>query len=83
MKALKLSPAVTYSVFEEIKNLLHDYRLQTVANASGVYIATLYFWLDGTTKAPRIDTLTKVAEALGYEITLTMARRGRHLKIVK
>ena len=34
-------------------------------------VTTLYNWESGKTKAPRIDTLTRVAAVLGYSIQWT------------
>jgi transcriptional regulator with XRE-family HTH domain len=42
---------------------------QTIAARAGVSAPTLSMWRRGQTKAPRIDTLEKVAGALGYRIT--------------
>lgn len=60
-------------IFIEIIIELHDFTdagLQDLAAQAGVCVATLYNWKGGTTLKPRIDTLTGVARALGYEIIL-------------
>jgi transcriptional regulator with XRE-family HTH domain len=44
------------------------------ARRAGVSFQMLYQWRTGTTRRPRIDTLMKVAEALGYSIDLSAAR---------
>lgn len=56
--------------FEKLCMVLDEYEIQSVAKAAHVAPATLYFWLDGTTQNPRIDTLTRVAEALGFSFRL-------------
>jgi transcriptional regulator with XRE-family HTH domain len=43
---------------------------ETIAARSGVHATTLSHWRTGYVKAPRIDTLEKVAGALGYRITM-------------
>jgi transcriptional regulator with XRE-family HTH domain len=43
---------------------------ETIATRSGVSTPTISHWRTGYTKAPRIDTLEKVAGALGYRITM-------------
>lgn len=71
LELLELIPAQTGAI-------LH------LAQLAGVSYQTVHNWKYGVTMAPRIDTLTKVAQALGYEITLKKsARPGRKLKIVK
>ena len=51
-----------------------DYGKQDIAEKAQVHWTTLYAWLSGRTRKPRIDTLCRVALALGYDIVL--ARRS-------
>jgi transcriptional regulator with XRE-family HTH domain len=74
-------------VFTEIKRELMQYDIESVSNVSGVHISTIYHWLEGRTKHPRIDTLTAVAESIGYMIVLQLHGGGsiqkkRHLRLV-
>ena len=39
-----------------------------LAQAAGVSEVTIYFWLNGTTANPKIDTIAKVAHALGLQV---------------
>jgi len=51
-----------------------DYGKQDIAEKAQVHWTTLYAWLSGRTRKPRIDTLCRVAFALGFDIVL--ARRS-------
>lgn len=82
-RALRLEHESHYAVFEEIKEHLRHYNIKSVSQLSKVAEPTLYFWLDGTTRKPRIDTLFRVADALGYEIVLRPITGRRHLTVVK
>ena len=74
------------SVFVELKDVLHGYNLESVADCAGVHLTTLYHWLEGRTHAPRISTLVKVADAVGYRIELRIVgkstARRNHLRLV-
>ena len=61
-----------YRVFEDLKEILATCDFKWVSENAGVSDQTLYNWHNGLTKKPRIDTLTKVAEALGYEIVVVL-----------
>lgn len=54
-----------------------------VADEAGVSDSTLYNWLYGSTINPRIDTMIKVAEVLGFAIVLQRKQRKPKLKVVK
>ena len=72
-----------HPVFLSIVDDLHIYGakgLAAIAVDAEVGIATLYYWLNGTTRRPRIGTLHKVARVLGYEIVLQ--RRQAALRVV-
>lgn len=53
--------------------------MRELATTAGVSEATLYNWRGGKVYAPRLNTLTAVALALGYDIVL---RKHRKLKVV-
>jgi len=65
------------------------FSVDALANEAGVASATLYFWLDGKTRHPRIDTVYKVARALGMDVRLyrthkvTPRPEQRRLRVVK
>lgn len=44
--------------------------LRHLSEVSSTSPSTLYNWLEGKTKAPRISTLNRVGSALGYKIML-------------
>jgi DNA-binding phage protein len=44
--------------------------LFNIAKAAGVSDKTLYFWLDGTTSNPKIDSIDAVARVLGLQVVL-------------
>jgi len=78
----------TKSVYEELKSVLTSYNIQSVAEVANVHVNTIYHWLEGYTKAPRIDTIDRVAKAVGHRIELRLvtkptAKRYRHLRVVK
>ena len=63
----------TEAVFEDLKHQIDRARdlgtsLQTLARQAGLCNSTLYEWLDGKIKAPRLATMIRVAEALGKPI---------------
>lgn len=58
--------------------------LQELSTESGVSTTCLYFWVSGKTAHPRINTMVKVATALGLEFHLYKPRPvGRALYVVK
>lgn len=78
-------------LFLDLLTCIQDsgFSIDALANEAGVAPATLYFWLDGKTKHPRIDTVHKVAAALGMNIRLyrthkvTPRPEQRRLRVVK
>lgn len=61
--------------FERLCNVLRSsWDIHSVAAQADVAPATIYFWLDGTTKTPRIDTLSRVARVIGYRFKLVRAK---------
>lgn len=61
-------------LFTQLKTELALYDVASVAKAAGCSQATLYFWLDGTTKCPHLRTFCRVADALGLELSLAHRR---------
>ncbi len=57
-------------IFEEIKEVLYSTNINWVSEHSGVSVSCLYLWLDGTTQLPRLDTVYRVAECLGFDLQL-------------
>lgn len=53
-----------------ILNKLPASKWPEIADEAGICLATLYNWCHGTTFNPRLNTVIKVAKALGYEIQL-------------
>lgn len=58
------------TIFDRVRRELGKYNISEVSEYSGVHRYTLYDWLKKETPAPRIDTLTKVADAIGFDIVL-------------
>lgn len=52
----------------------NDGEKQYIADEAEVHWTTLYNWCAGKTTKPRIDTLSRVARAMGYEIVLKRAK---------
>ena len=73
-------------IFEDLKGILEDYNPAWIEQESGVSNQTIYNWLAGKTKKPRLDTITKVARAVGYELVLQKTRQVKgqpRLRLVK
>lgn len=80
-RAQKLNSTSVHSVSNRGVGLLELYmsiqinlksvNYKDVAKASNCSVTTLHNWESGKTKAPRINTLTKVAAVLGYSIEWT------------
>jgi predicted transcriptional regulator len=69
-----------YKVFADLRKELKNYeghQLVDLADKAEVSYSTLYFWLDGKTQRPRLDTLSKVAKAMGYGIELVKSKKGK------
>lgn len=52
--------------------------LLEISEQAGVSLAAMYFWMNGTTTNPRLDTLHRVADVLGYDLVLK-----RRLRVIK
>ena len=82
-KHTRTQPSIKPKVFNEIKDLMAGYHTVWLAETARVSPCTLYNWLDGTTRFPRLDTIFKVARAMGYDIVLQKRSGHRTLKAVK
>jgi len=76
----KTKPTIPLTVFDDLKAELRGWNTRSVAQTAGVATSTVYFWLEGKVKTPRLDTVVKVADAIGFELTLR--RKGRALRAV-
>lgn len=84
MKKIKADPREM--IFLKIIGLIAVFdspAIKSLALRAGVHFTTLYHWRNGPTVAPRIDTLARVALAVGYELTLTPVARKPRLTRVK
>lgn len=75
------------TIFEDVKGILQSYNVKSVSDLSGVAVPTIYSWLEGRVHKPRLDTIVKVADALGYELRLVVKGATKltkkHLRVVK
>lgn len=55
----------------------NDDEKKGIAEEAGVHWTTLYSWCSYKTFAPRIDTLSKVARAMGYDIVLKRTKAAK------
>jgi len=83
MKAANLKQNINGGVFSDLKSILNTYNLESVAELAGCAHGTLYNWMTGRTKSPRLCTIIKVAKAVGCELKLTQLSRTPTLRIVK
>ena len=70
-------------VFEELKTLLTFYEIREVANCANVATSTIFFWLSGRTKSPRLDTFTRVSDAVGFKLELIRVDKGSAKKYIR
>ena len=83
MKAEQLLTKKTeLAIFKQIKYMLNDYNIYSVAATAGVSQQTLYNWYNGITRFPQLRTIVKVAHALGYELELKRKSKPA-LRLVK
>jgi hypothetical protein len=52
----------------------NDAEKKHIAEEAHIHWTTIYNWTHGDTMAPRIDTLSRVARVLGYDIALIRRR---------
>jgi transcriptional regulator with XRE-family HTH domain len=71
MRRLDLKHLVLLELYYSVQLALRSCSLESVAYEAGCSPSTLYHWREGITIAPRINTLTRVAQVLGYTITWT------------
>jgi transcriptional regulator with XRE-family HTH domain len=71
MRRLDLSRLALMELYYIVQLELKSVSLESVAYEAGCSPSTLYHWREGITIAPRINTLTRVAQVLGYTITWT------------
>ena len=74
-----------FKIFQQLKHELYKWDVQSVAEDAGIAPATIYFWMNGTTNYPRLDTISRVADAIGFEIRMTRVKGAKknHLRSVK
>ena len=83
--ARKVNPS-DLRAFQELKAELNKWNVEYVAQSAPVGVSTIYNWLEGRTMYPRLDTLTKVARVVGFEIQLVRVAKPKKkavLKVVK
>lgn len=73
--------AVFLHIIRELQEYT-DYGKRGIAKEARVHWTTLYYWVSGRTTKPRIDTLCRVAYALGFDIVLSRRNTAR-LRLVK
>jgi len=83
MRATKLQLGLNNGIFEELKGVLEGYNLESVADIAGCAHGTLYNWMSGETKSPRLCNIINVAKAVGFTIKLIRAPSKPALRIVK
>ena len=66
---------VETEIFRTIKKELKHYCFTELAAVAGVAPSTLSMWNTGQITRPRIDTLLRVAEAMGFTIEVRTIRK--------
>ena len=67
-------------------NELAQWDIPSVAAAADVSDQTMYYWLSGKTRSPRMITVVKVSRVLGFEldlVKLSPTQRRANLRVVK
>jgi DNA-binding phage protein len=85
---LKAAPQLNtdlFGIFQELKHELYKWNIESVAADAHVSPSTIYFWMAGKTHFPRLDTISRVADAVGFEIRLVKikGKKKNHLRAVK
>ncbi len=57
------------NTYEFFLSELEQYNIMEVAEEAGVHYTTLYLWLRGKTKAPKLSTLLQVAPVIGLTLS--------------
>jgi DNA-binding phage protein len=83
MRAVKLDKGINDGVFNQLKDVLSGYNLESVAESAGCAHGTLYNWMTGKTKSPRLCTIVKVAKAVGCRLTLSKVASKPNLSVVR
>ena len=73
--------AIFLQVIDELQEYT-DYGKRDIAEQAGVHWTTLYYWIAGRTQKPRLDTVCRVARALGFDLSL-VRRNTKGLRLVK
>ena len=60
----------------ELEDLIREAKISHVAAQAGIHHSLLVKWLKGTRRL-NVDDLEKVANAVGYELSLRRRRRSR------
>lgn len=75
-----------YAIFMHIVRHLWELKgeaeMRHLADCAEVHFTTLYNWRSGVVSKPRIDTLVKVAHALGYELCWKRTKKRPKLHAV-
>lgn len=73
--------AIFYAIIRHVSSLTWAETI-VLANQASVHPTTLYNWTHGEVMTPRIDTLSRVAAAMGYDICFKR-RKKPQLRRVK
>ena len=82
--SVKQEQKLVLPIFEELKEELQEWDVESVAECAGVSNACIWYWLEGKTKKPRLDTIMRVADAIGFDLKLVKRHHTQpRLYIVK
>lgn len=79
-KVVKNKEKLFLDLVRELNRIPAD-KWHAIADDAQICIATLHNWCHGNTYNPHLNTVLRVAKALGYEIHLTKpAKKQSHIK---
>ena len=68
-----------HEIFNEVIIELHSWNDKYVAEQAGLSPVTLWNWKHGSTVSPRFNNLMRVAEVIGFDITVKKVRKFRRV----
>ncbi len=71
---IRLNSQKQRAKFADRESRMQGLSIQEIADAAGVCPPTVYKFMDGTTRFPRMETVVGIFGALGYDVVFTAKR---------